>query len=214
MQLFQLREPSNCVESPGLPISKSPQPHIFLGTLPSGDPYILHLSGSLSEGAIDAPSSERLLAGEFVKRRGDGAPMLVREMGWMDPSRRRRAALIHLDTSVGEGGKLILTGPHGAPELLDSEDRPEVARQWMPFKDAPGVFLLSEDVVDVSDGGVVSWKEGVEESGTPFLLISMFKGASFRVMRTGDLDGAPSEFTLYWDGFSLRTSITERRKRF
>lgn len=208
MQLFQLREPTGACEEPGIPVEIDPIPHIFLGTTATGLPYRLPLSKQLAQGAKAARRIDprlRLLAADIIPKREGNAPLLVPEWGW-DRAKARRAALLHLDTSAGVGGRLILSGPHGAPTVLEEDTRKVVRRPWLPFKDAAGVFILSDDVAEIEDDGVVRWKEGdsaVEMQ--PFLLVALLKGASFRVVRTGDLDGAPSEFTVHWDGHHLRT---------
>lgn len=210
MELFQLREPSDGKELPGLSVLMEPEPHVSFGALPSGDIYSLPLGRSLSEMAklSQELSPDFLLrAADITPRKTDGRPVLIREKGCDNPHNRRRSALIHLDTAVGEGGDLILTGPRGAPELRDG-DPPEVIRPWLPFNQAAGVGVLNNELLVIDDSGVVRWQDG---EGVPFLVISLCRGASFRVVRTGDLHGAPGEFTVYWDGTELRTTIMGRR---
>lgn len=210
MQLYQLREPTGALEAPGIPVEVHPVPHIRLGKKLDGSLYKLPLSTQLAEGAKIAKNIDpevKLVAADLREKFGDGSPILVPEWGWEKP-KARRPALLHLDTEAGVGGKLRLTGPHGAPEVLDAKSRGEVRRSWLPFSEAAGVTVISNDVAEITDDGVVRWKEQTEEvEHQPPLLLMLLKGASFRVHRTGELCGAPAEFTIRWDGTNLHTQL-------
>lgn len=216
MQLFELREPSNSVEAPGIPVRLDPAPHVHFGNVPGVGPFNIPLFGVLAENAQHALKQDPahlLFAGELHAKEGE--VFLRSEPNWNKYANKNRGALVHLNTEVGENGKLILTGPRGRAELVQEDgQRPWVVAPWLPFSEAVGVSLLTDDVCEVTATGEVRWKEEHrKEAGTPFLLLTMLKGASFRVIRTGDLQGAAREFVVTWTGFELITKVFTRGPR-
>lgn len=211
MQLFQLREPSDGTEFSGFPVTLEPNPHVSLGVTPLGEKTILSLGNTLATYASTAAEFDLPLCRADLWQTKTGMTVLVRER------QKGLGALVHLDTSFGTGGSLYLTGPNKVGHLQEFKHNGKfnkelclkaVVREWLPLKDTAGVQVLSDDV-GISEDGEVSWKKGVaDDNHTSFpLLIGLFRGASFRVKRTGDIEDAPSEFLVSWSGYALTTKV-------
>ncbi len=93
-----------------------------------------------------------------------------------------RRALVCVQTAAGVGGTIWLTSNVSREEW--SEEKQRVTRLTLPIGEAVGVETLH-----VMEG----------EFGTEYL-VAMQPGASLRIRRSGELGGAPSGFTLLWNG--------------
>lgn len=214
MQLFELGEPVGGEQLPGLPITLTPEPRILFGFSPTGEEFSIPLGASLAKAAkrgVELNPETRLLAADLVLHHTSQEPMFIREKDWDQRTNTNRAALVHLYTGVGEGGVLTLTGPTGAPVVIPGE-RPEVRRPWLPFSEAAGVKVISDHITEVDENGVVRWKEECDKP--PFLVLTMLRGATFRVMRSGEIEDAPKEFTVHWNGSGLITTIMQRKQPY
>jgi hypothetical protein len=213
MQLFHIQDPANGPQLPGLPVFLEPEPHVHLGKTPSGQDYAIPLGRKMAEFAqlaIEVDPENKLLAADLILKRDDQQKkILIQERGWNNPyMRKARWALVHLEAGRGEGDALLLTGPKGLPELVETDSKTEVVRPWLPFSEAVGVYLVSDDVCSINEFGIVKWKETGGESS--FVTLTMCKGASFRVVRTNFKD-QPQEFTVSWNGHNLHTNVMRRR---
>jgi hypothetical protein len=124
-----------------------------------------------------------------------------------DPSDQR--ALIYIYTSTQAAGNAMSRG--SAPEdavpnavmLTSNEARHitesgRVKRVHPPFSEAVGIRRI--DATILTDGEA-TWNEA---------LLELDPGASFRVVRGGDVRDLVPEFLVTWNGFRLRTVVPER----
>jgi len=124
---------------------------------------------------------ESMLGGRAV------APMLLQSLDMnkdrthimRENSVGNRDALIHLVTKTGDGGKINLY----ANTVDEVEDADGVLRIPRPFP-PPGVQLVGETDTDTGK----EW------------LIKMRPRSSFKIIRSGDLQGAPPELVVLWTG--------------
>lgn len=104
-------------------------------------------------------------------------PRLVRELNPRD-----RAALVSVEVACGESGSTKLYA-NTVSEKWD-ETKKRVIREARPIEEAVGVTVHCSSMSD---------------SGLQYL-ISMQPGSSFRVVRSGDLQGAAPELVVLWNG--------------
>lgn len=95
---------------------------------------------------------------------------------------RSNTVLVHVDTMAGEGGRLWYEA-NSWSEVRTSR----VIRQYHEFPSA-GVDVLAI---------------GYGPGGEPHALVKMIPGASFRICRDGDLDGASPVIVVVWSGSVL-----------
>jgi hypothetical protein len=111
-----------------------------------------------------------LLTGDLFQQRGD-----LRVINEKHPG--DKVALVFVATAPGEGGEIFLTA-NAQEEFLLSQYR--VGRRVMSLEHALGVFVIQSD-----------------EFGT---LLKLLPGSSFRIQRSGELEGAPEELIVIWTG--------------
>jgi len=102
---------------------------------------------------------------------------LVREANARD-----RRALVAVETVAGEGGSTALYS-NLIQETLDQKRR-RVIRTARPLADAAGITVIAEAITDTG----------------PNWLLALEPGASFRIVRSGDLGDAPPELVVLWNG--------------
>lgn len=112
-----------------------------------------------------------------VQKGEDGLLVLPEKDG------RDQRALVHVTTAAGVGGVVTLHC-NQMEEKVDPRTR-RVVRSLQSIDAAVGVTVLAE----------IPGPTGTE------YLVSMLAGASFRIARTGRLEGAPSELTVLWGGY-------------
>lgn len=128
------------------------------------------------EGAVCGPVTAILHWLDAVQV--DGALQFDREK---DPNDRR--ALVLVATAAGEGGRISFL-PNTMVDRFNAVDK-RVYRVPHGVFPPPGIEVLGERKLD----------DGSEET-----LLMMYPGASFRIHRTGDLQGAAPQLKLCWDG--------------
>lgn len=146
---------------------------------------------------------------------------LVRECEPIDLRIDRRlrppcVACIHLVTEAGAGGKLRLTA-NSHDEVIEEVKQgrynyQKVEYRWKPFPSV-GVEVLNPHQVDITPEGFVHWRLEWDVEDAPSLLLSMQPRSSFRIWRTGQLEGAPSMFIVSWSGTELRTVVPRRDRQ-
>ena len=107
-------------------------------------------------------------------------------------------ALVHIETHAGTGGTADLTADAWTEEVSNGK----VVRLWRPFP-PPGVKI-------VYGGEVLTTDDGVERLE---LIVVMDEQASFRITRTGDLQGASPDIFVRWYGDNLVTRVPGRFRR-
>jgi len=96
-----------------------------------------------------------------------------------------RRALVLVETVPGLGGSIWLTSNDVISKVDASTER--VIRESPPKTPNTGVQVLAQAASDTIGSGV-------------HFLVSMLPGASFKIVRTGNLEGAPSEIVVSWSG--------------
>ena len=156
------------------------QPAVILGT--GGEQSVLPLDREMADYFIRA--TEVLGTSELpilhAQLRGN-PPYLCRAAG-RDPH-----ALVLVQVPVPDGGSLWMEGT-GFTELDDGAR--SVKREQHPFP-PPGVIP-------------------VDASGGDLLLLMTKRGASFRICRSGDLQGAPPVLIVTWSGGKLRVVVPRK----
>lgn len=143
----------------------------------------------------------------FIKELGPGIVRLKRaslEAGKdyvllrrCDRRKNETQCLVEVCLSSGQGGKIFLTANAYDEELV----RGRVERKYRPFP-GPGVQVLCTDerLAQVNAGDTFA-----------DLLLVMNRGASFRVIRTGQMeDGASPQMFVHWNGRELRATVPRR----
>ena len=92
-------------------------------------------------------------------------------------------ALVLIETTPGVNGKITFKGTSFDEQVDGNAYR--VRRKYSEAFPPPGIQVL---------------KEGRTELGSRCLLLRMMPSSSFRMERSGDLDGAPGVLTVVWKG--------------
>jgi hypothetical protein len=171
----------------GLRIARFPEPHIpVLGREP------LLLDPKLTEfiNAIPRELEGDLLIESAVVHFHGGAPRLAPE----PPNWRDTKALVRVTTQT-IGGALELSANSYIEDLRDGR----VTRKRLPF---PPIG------VQIVHGGPEPIRN--KNDSTLELLLILEEGASFRIFRTGELEGASPEIFVHWRGGNLETTVPRR----
>ncbi len=107
----------------------------------------------------------------------DQAKLIVRERG------RHRDALVLVETAPGPGGSISFKST-AFDEYIDKHSN-RVRRSYHDLFPTPGVQVI---------------EEGTSRQGGRCFLLRMMPNSSFRMERTGELDGEPSVLTVIWKG--------------
>jgi hypothetical protein len=169
------------------------QVHPFIPT-PDGCPMRLFLDTQLTAAIQSCDPVELRLVSARVEF-ADGY-ILFRSA----PRSHDRQAFVRVETAGGVDGQVKLTANSYTTALKKSGHFPEVARRYAEFPDAGVVpFCTPEELDRVA-------------KGVDFLdvLLVMHKGASFRIERTGELDGASPELFVHWNGYDLKIDVPRR----
>lgn len=175
--------------------------------IPLARPQYKAMKAAIEEGIIQDGPCVLWRADLKEKRDGNaGETVLLFEVE-KDPSDQR--ALVYLSTSTAPAQKgsqrgrlpddavpdaVVLT----ADDFRRIEAEGRIKRFDKPFSEAVGVTVIAEEEI-VQDGA--RWKE---------MVIMLLPGASFRVVRGGDMHERVPEFSIRWNGHKLRTVIPER----
>jgi hypothetical protein len=129
----------------------------------------------------------RRYAADMHVERTDAHVMFRRVMPKSD-----KLALVRVETAAGAGGKVFLTA--NAYDSVMNGGKPPVKRHFHAFPDAGTVpFCNNEEEVARMNAGV----EFLD------VLIMMYERASFRIFRTGHLEGASPKLSVHWNGREL-----------
>jgi hypothetical protein len=117
------------------------------------------------------------------------------------------AALVNLHVAPGVGGAVYLSGERRVASAVWADGKegrhPCVTTSWEQW---PPVGVTTDPAVEIEHTGRI---KAPPDTPVP-LVLGMIRGASFRVYRTGELDGAPREFVVRWTGKKLQTIIYRR----
>ena len=187
MRCFEVAE---CVK-PGLRIARFPEPHVpmhrhdLIELEPKMDDLIRQVPGEL-KGDLVLRAAVVMLHGQQVRLGPEPA-------NWRDDK-----ALVYVYTPAGAGGTLELT----ANNYLEQFAGGRVEKVWQPFPSL-GVSIIAGTAEPVL----------LDDVATLELLLVLEAGASFRITRTGDLQGASPEITVSWRDGQLHTSIPHRYRQ-
>lgn len=221
MKLFTVSEPvpGDGLVRPGIhvPLNESPM-GLRWGALPAQDGMKILPICKVQYRAARAAVESRLI-------RPDGACILVRADVVSGPKGLRfdvekddrgQRAFVYIRTSTAAGDSTRGAGQRGegpedavpntviftsneASHIIDGEGpRGRVRWAHKPFSEAVGVERL--DTALLTEGGA-TWNEA---------LLVLQPGASFRVVRGGDVRDLVPEFTVIWTGHRLRTAVHSR----
>lgn len=227
MHLFRITEPANPKAIVKMPNGKDRDPNIIapgiefeldeeVAYIPliEENKVVLPMSKPLSHAAQMAKAADYVIKQGNITRAEDGSLCLTRDT---TPS---QVAIVHIATQAGEGGILrVIANTYVEiliKEIWGSSRVEQITNEFPP----PGVELLNPEHVEIEKEcfvdaicfkGVCSWKEEFKHlSTTPPLLLRMVPNSSFRICRTGNLEGAFPEFLVSWNGNSLRTIVPKK----
>lgn len=194
MKLFELSEAVESNVPQGICIFPDQDPPgIELGperekVIPLAPCHLRKLRDALKKDLIQADVGIRLIRADITAiDEAKSAFKLLRESSAGD-----NRALVNVRVPTGLSGTIRFTANSYDEELRQGR----VERVYRSFDAAIGITI----VMSVDTG---PW---------PDMLLTMEPGASFRILRTGDLDGRPPEMIVTWNGFKLRTIVPARYK--
>jgi hypothetical protein len=109
---------------------------------------------------------------------------------------RDRRALLAVRTAAAPNGQVRVH----ANSYSEVEENGRVSRKYNDFP-TPGISLVASGQCIRGD---TTWEE--------FLLV-LVPGASFRVARNGDLEGAAPEMVVAWNGYKMRSEVPRKFRR-
>lgn len=181
----------------GLRIVRFPEPHVLMRSAvplyldPKLCDFIQHIPPEL-EGDLTLQSAN------IMMMKGPSVRLAAEPPEWKDTK-----ALVHVTTQTAHGRGVRGTISLSANSYTEHLDRGSVVKRWHPFPSAGVRVLLGSPAVHQDQDG--AWLE---------LFVVMEAGASFRIVRTGDLQGAAPEISVQWANGCLDTkAISGARRR-
>jgi hypothetical protein len=169
---------------PGVRIVRCPEPRV-----PLRGRERLHLDPKLKDFIRKIPrkyEGDLVLEAAVLSYR-DGSPLLSPEPpDWSDEQ-----ALVHVTTQTLNGTVAVTS-----TRSLERSRRGRKRREWLPFPGEGVTPVLGRWPVNLGDGAL-----SLE------LVLVMEPSASFRIIRTGELEGASPEIVVHWSGGELSISV-------